>query len=189
MRMPAVLVVQQHASAGRAQDSNPNLSASQRGVGMQLFHIAALVIGYGNPTRGDDRIGWVVAERLAEEMPDARVQVLARQQLTLDLAADLSRVERVVFIDAAVVGTPGEIQVERIDPAAAPIEAFSHQLAPAALLECARTLYGECPEGYVISVVGESFEFGDALSAPVAAALPAALARVRALTLSVNVLD
>jgi hydrogenase maturation protease len=150
---------------------------------------AVLVIGYGNPTRGDDRIGWVVAERLAEEMQDARVQVLARQQLTLDLAADLSRVERVVFIDAAVVGTPGEIRVERIDPATLPIEAFSHQLAPAALLECARTLYGKCPEAYVVSVAGRSFEFGDELSARVEAALPEALTRVRELTLSVNVLD
>jgi Ni,Fe-hydrogenase maturation factor len=25
-----------------------------------------LVIGYGNPLRGDDRVGWVVAERLRE---------------------------------------------------------------------------------------------------------------------------
>ena len=149
---------------------------------------SVLVIGYGNPTRGDDGIGWVAAEQLANDK-DARVQVLARQQLTLELAADLNRVERVVFIDAAVMGTPGEIQVERIDPEASPIEAFSHQLAPAALLECTRMLYGKCPEGYLVSVAGRSFEFGDELSAPVAAALPAALARVRELSVSVSVFD
>jgi hydrogenase maturation protease len=142
---------------------------------------AALVIGYGNPTRGDDAIGWVAAERLTEEIQDGRVHVLARQQLTLDLAADLGQIERVVFIDAAVMGTPGEIQIERIDPAASCIEAFSHQLAPAALLECAFALYGECPEGYLVSVTGESFEFGDKLTTPVATVLPDVLSRVREL--------
>jgi hydrogenase maturation protease len=140
-----------------------------------------LVIGYGNPTRGDDGIGWTAAERLAAEMHDPRVRILARQQLTLELAADLSQVDRAIFIDAAVIGAPGEVRTERIDPAALPAETYSHQLAPAALLECARTLYGKCPEGYVVSVSGESFEFGDELSAPVAAAVPDALRRVREL--------
>lgn len=140
-----------------------------------------LVIGYGNSTRGDDGIGWVAAERLAEEMLDSDVRILARQQLALELAVELNEADRVILIDAVRGGSAGRVRVERVEPTSSPAEPFSHQLDSAILVECTRLLYGHCPETWLVSVAGESFEFSDQLSAPVAAALPMVLARVREL--------
>ena len=42
-----------------------------------------LVIGYGNPLRGDDGVGWRVAEAAAAVLPDPPVTVLTVQLLTL----------------------------------------------------------------------------------------------------------
>jgi hydrogenase maturation protease len=140
-----------------------------------------LIIGYGNPTRGDDGIGWVAAERLGEELHHPDVRVLALQQLALELAVEWSQVDRVILIDAVRTGPVGSVQLERIAPAVSVAQPFSHHLAPAALVECTRALYGCFPEAWLISVVGESFEFSEKLSASVEAAIPLVLARVREL--------
>jgi len=59
--------------------------------------VPSLVIGIGNPLRGDDGIGW----RLAALMPArAGLAVRCRQQLTPELAEELASVERVLFLDA-----------------------------------------------------------------------------------------
>jgi hydrogenase maturation protease len=141
--------------------------------------LRTLIIGYGNTTRGDDGIGCVVAERLAEEFREPGVRVLMLQQLALELAVELSEVDRVILIDAVRSSPAGRIRVEQIEPAASATEPFSHQLAPASLVECTRALYGRYPETWLVSVAGESFGFSDQLSAPVAAALPTVLARVQ----------
>ncbi len=139
-----------------------------------------LIVGYGNPTRGDDGVGYAAAERLAEEFPGPQVRVLALSQLALELAAEWSVVDRVILIDAARTGPAGSIQVEQIGPAVS-AEPFSHHLAPAVLVECTRALYGRCPETWLVSVSGEYFEFSDHLSASVAAAMPQVSTRVREL--------
>ena len=60
-----------------------------------------LVIGYGNPLRGDDGAGWKAAELLAEDPRLAGAVVLARHQLTPELADDVSRASLVVLVDAS----------------------------------------------------------------------------------------
>ena len=140
-----------------------------------------LVIGYGNTTRGDDGIGWVAAEQLVEELREPEVRVLMLQQLALELATELSEVDRVILVDAVRASPAGHVQFEQVEPAVSAAEPFSHQLAPASLVECTRALYGRYPETWLVSVAGASFEFGDQLSGPVAAALPLILARVRQL--------
>ena len=40
-----------------------------------------LVLGYGNPLRGDDAVGWYAAQRLAEVVDPQRVTVLAVHSL------------------------------------------------------------------------------------------------------------
>ena len=50
-----------------------------------------LILGYGNPLRGDDALGPQVAEELAVRLgDDPRVTVQAVHQLTLDLAETLA---------------------------------------------------------------------------------------------------
>jgi Ni,Fe-hydrogenase maturation factor len=58
---------------------------------------------------------------------------------------------------------------------------MTHHLTPAALLACARELYGACPAAVVLSVEGTDFGYRDTLSPGVEAALPALFAEVERL--------
>jgi hydrogenase maturation protease len=44
-----------------------------------------LLIGYGNPLRGDDGLGWQVADQVARDA-DKSIKVVATHQLTPELA-------------------------------------------------------------------------------------------------------
>ena len=62
-----------------------------------------LVIGIGNPSRGDDAIGPLAVERLqALDLPG--IELLTDFQLQIEHALDLIGRREVVFIDAAARG-------------------------------------------------------------------------------------
>jgi hydrogenase maturation protease len=130
-----------------------------------------LIIGYGNPLRGDDGFGWHAAVRLREVIDDAGIEILAVQQLTPELMDPISRARRVIFIDAAVGEEPGKLTVATLETTGGPAPAFTHFATPAALLEGARSLYGAKPEALLITVVGFDFELGENLSEPMQLAL------------------
>ena len=44
-----------------------------------------LVIGYGNPLRGDDAIGHRIAQMMEQRLPDDEVQIQTVYQLTPEL--------------------------------------------------------------------------------------------------------
>jgi hydrogenase maturation protease len=115
-----------------------------------------LIIGYGNPLRGDDAVGYQVAESLG---------AIAVHQLTPELMEPISRASRVVFIDAAATGIPGTVEERAVLPQ--PATAFTHHATPEALLAGARALYGSCPPATLITIAGADFELGHPLSAPV----------------------
>jgi hydrogenase maturation protease len=137
-----------------------------------------LVIGWGNSLRGDDGLGWHAASLLAADQRLAGARVLARHQLTPELAEDVGRASLVVLVDArAGHGPPGEITVTTVEPdPAAP--ALTHHLDPGALSALAAELYGRVPPVLLVSVGAASFEAGERLSAAVAAALPEVVATV-----------
>ncbi|MGB9234584.1 MAG: hydrogenase maturation protease [Terriglobales bacterium] len=137
-----------------------------------------LIVGFGNPLRSDDGVGWHVAQRLSGELARADVLVLARQQLTPEIADFASRVEKVVFVDAAHSGEPGSLLCRRVVPAALPSQ-YSHELSPATLLTLAERLYGGCPPAYMFTIAGETFATGDAMSPTVCSAIPTLLARIK----------
>jgi hydrogenase maturation protease len=139
-----------------------------------------LVIGYGNPLRGDDGVGWRAAEELARRLPEEEVQILTRHQLTLEMAEALSLVERVIFIDACEGPPAGHVEWLPITPDAGLPGLYSHHVTPQALLACARELYGSCPAAGIFSVAGESFGYTEELSPRVRAVLPTLLEQVRA---------
>jgi len=130
-----------------------------------------LIIGYGNPLRGDDGFGWHAAMRLLDLIHDAGIEILAIHQLTPELMDAISRARLVIFIDAAVGGEPGKLTVAALETTGSAPPAFTHFATPAALLEGARSLYGAIPEALLITVVGLDFELGEELSEPVRLAL------------------
>lgn len=128
-----------------------------------------LIIGYGNPLRGDDGIGWIVAEQIAARLPHSRV--VATHQLTPEIAEAISQADFVLFVDAYARGEPGTLRCELIQPdSGTPI--ISHHIAPATLLTVARRLYHHCPPAMLCSITGLSFDFNDTLSPLVHHMLP-----------------
>lgn len=142
-----------------------------------------LIVGFGNPLRSDDGLGWHAAQELSQAVSAPEVKVIRAHQLTPELAEEASRVELVLFIDAQDGGPPGEIGCEAIhldEPPSQP-SMHSHDIRPGTILQLARELYGFSPRAYLLTVAGERFEDGDSLSNPVRSALPKLIAQVKRL--------
>ncbi len=138
-----------------------------------------LVIAYGNPLRSDDGLALRAADEL-ERASLPNLEILRTHQLTPELAEELSRVDSVVFVDAAQDGEPGTLRCESVAPEPGVIR-FSHQLTPPQLLSLAGTLYGARPKGFCVSVTGKSFEHGEGLTQEVEAKIPELVAKLTAL--------
>jgi hydrogenase maturation protease len=132
-----------------------------------------LVIGIGNPSRGDDAIGPLAIERL-EALGLPGTELLTDFQLQVEHALDLLGRREVVFIDAAATGA----EPYAFGPAqpVADASATTHALSPAAVLEAFLRVTDEpLPAAFVLAVRGYAFELGAPLSAAAARNLDAAL--------------
>jgi hydrogenase maturation protease len=146
-----------------------------------------LIIGYGNPLRGDDGVGWHAAQALAAVLQNAPAEMMTCHQLTPELAQPISLADLVVFIDAERRQPAGKIFSRRVKPDEAPPSAFSHEFTPATLIAWTQRLYQTCPKAILFSVAGRSFECAEELSPPVAAALPDLVERVSAWVRAVKI--
>lgn len=131
-----------------------------------------LIIGYGNPLRGDDGLGWEVAGRLAATISDESVAIMTAHQLTPELAEPVSRAHMVVFVDASYEGEPGTWRWDAVKPAPATTNPLGHHFDISGLLAYARAIFGASPRAFVVSVAAASFECRDNLSPAVEALLP-----------------
>jgi hydrogenase maturation protease len=124
-----------------------------------------LVIGYGNTLRGDDGVGYQVAEAVAAwQIP--QVRSLAVHQLLPELAEAIAAVDTVVFVDAAVTddATACEITVEPL-VAGGDATFRTHIITPPLLLGLAQRLYGATPAAYLLTIPAIEFALGTDLSA------------------------
>ncbi|MBI5669256.1 MAG: hydrogenase maturation protease [Chloroflexi bacterium] len=140
-----------------------------------------LIVGYGNPLRADDGLGWHAAQQLAERIERDDVAIVTCHQLTPELAEAVSQVDLAIFIDAACVGEPGTFRCEEIQPDSRAHVDFTHRFDTPALLACAQVLYGSCPRAVLCSIAAESFDLTEDLSNAVQAALPTLVRQVLAL--------
>lgn len=134
-----------------------------------------LVLAVGNPSRGDDAIGPLLAERLEAAAP-ADVEVLTDFQLQIEHVLDLRDRRLVIFADAAVSGAE-PFSFAPLGPA--PRTGYiTHALSPATLVLHYRRLFGVPPEAFVLAVRGYEFDLGTPLSAAAARNLEAALSHI-----------
>jgi hydrogenase maturation protease len=124
-----------------------------------------LVIGIGNPLRGDDGVGALLAEAVGGR---------SVHQLTHELAEELAALEAVLFIDAWLAPAGAAPQLVEVLPVAAAVD--SHRLEPAQLLALSQVLYGSSPLAHLLQVPAHAFPHGMELSPELAATLPAARA-------------
>ncbi|MCE0483192.1 MAG: hydrogenase maturation protease [Methylacidiphilales bacterium] len=137
-----------------------------------------LIIGYGNPLRGDDGLGWEVAGRLAANILDESVAIKVVHQLAPELAEPISEAEMVIFVDASCEGVPGTWKCEEVAPAS-DVGPLGHHFNIAGLLAYAETLYHSRPQAFVVSVAAGSFECNDELTTAVEMALPEIVRYIR----------
>ena len=140
----------------------------------------ALILGIGNPLRGDDRLGWVAAERLRPQAEAAGAEVLCVQQLSMDLVETVAAAARVLFLDAKVGQPAGQLEVTTLDGNSCLSGYDSHFFDPATLLAAVQALYGGHPPAMLLSLRSTYFEFGETLSPDVEKAIPVMVARARA---------
>ncbi len=137
-----------------------------------------LVLGWGNPSRGDDALGPLCVAALQDALPAPlkdRVEFLDDYQLQIEFALDLVGRARILFIDASLrCAAPFEVRSAqpRQDSTIS-----SHALSPDALLQVFVDLQGHAPPpATVLAIRGEAFELGAPLSAAAQGHLAAALA-------------
>jgi hydrogenase maturation protease len=135
----------------------------------------------GTSYRADDGAGLALARGLEALVPDLEIREV--QELLPEHADGLEGVGGVLFLDASVAGTPGEVRASRVVPRPARV-ALLHALTPEEILGLARTLHGRAPPAGVVTVAGRDFAFGEALSPEVEAALPLAREKARELVLA-----
>jgi hydrogenase maturation protease len=132
-----------------------------------------LLIGYGNPARGDDGLGPALADAVAAwHLPGVKVETAF--QLAVEDAADVAEHDAVIFADASVSGPEPFV----FEPVVATAEASfsSHSVEPGAVMTLARDLFKSGAHAYVLGIRGYDFEmFCEKLSDGAARNLAAAL--------------
>ena len=122
-----------------------------------------LVIGYGNPLRGDDGAGYVAAELLRARLMNPAVEIVSEQQLLPEMMEGIAAAKLVIFIDASVSGRAGKFHRIPLRPAPA-CGRFTHHATPEALLAGAQALYGHTPEAVHYLIPGRFFEPGQEMT-------------------------
>lgn len=140
-----------------------------------------VVIGIGNPARGDDAAGRIAARQLRGTLPPDVAVVEIDGEATALLAA-LDGAAAAFLIDACMSGAPAgtihrfDLAEGRLPPTACPIS--SHGLGFAEALELARALGGLPDRCILYAIEGQSFEPGAGLSRPVMRAVGAVVTRL-----------
>lgn len=132
-----------------------------------------LVVGLGNPDRGDDGIGVNITRRLIGRLP-SDVTIMARSSDMLSLIEDWGSFDALVCVDAtAPMGAPGRIH--RIDLATGALPnnispTSSHSLGIADAIALARTLKCAPHDIIVYAIEGCCFSGGAPVTPQVATA-------------------
>jgi len=123
-----------------------------------------LVLAWGNPGRLDDGLGPAFAEAVADlELPGVAVESV--YQLSVEHAAQVASVARVLFVDADRSPGTDPFRLDRLHPSDGPPAFTTHAMAPGAVLAVARDLFDGRPEAWLLGIRGEEFdEFGERLS-------------------------
>ena len=150
---------------------------------------ADLVIGIGNPLRGDDGVGWWLARRArrargAERAPLVRLV----PQLTPELALEVAAARRVLFVDAwcdakrdACCEAGAETRAEAV-PTLRPLQpggaevGGGHGLDPGGLVALAALFGGDPPPAWLLLVPAYAFPHGTMFTEAMRRQLPVAQA-------------
>lgn len=121
-----------------------------------------LVIGYGNTLRGDDGVGYRIAE-LVDTWQLPHMRAIACQQLTPELAIEIAASDRVFFVDATWPETSMTTTVRPV-PQGINNLGQTHDHHPTTLMGLAASLYQATAEAYQILIPTRTLALGEQLS-------------------------
>jgi len=114
----------------------------------------ALLIGYGNPGRGDDGLGPAFAERVAaRNLTGLTVDI--DFQLMADHALVISEHDLVIFADAGL-GMTAPFRFDELTECV-PQNMGSHDVTPEAAVALAQLLFHSAPRAFVLAISGDCF--------------------------------
>jgi hydrogenase maturation protease len=129
---------------------------------------SVIVIGYGNPQRGDDAIGQAVVAQV-QALHLREIEACAVTRLTPELSSKLAAADCAIFVDACKLASTN-VRVKPItacgsEPSGSAVPASGHSCDPCSLLALASSAYGHCPQAWWVEVPASDFTVGHALSA------------------------
>ena len=149
-----------------------------------------LIIGYGNPDRGDDGAALHVVNRLRMRLgqpplveDDGGLGDLGRDtavfvpQLVPELAVDAAAYESIVLVDAHVTEELRPVVYLRLQPEYHP-PTLSHQLSPSMFAWLVQAASGKNRSAFLVSLRGHCFEQQRGLSPATAALVDPAAEKV-----------
>lgn len=136
-----------------------------------------LIIGYGNPFRRDDGVAYHIINAIrarigrrplerdedGQDDLDAAVDTLMLHQLLPELAPLFKDYGQVIFVDAHAGTIADDVRVVTVEEDYG-FQAVTHHMSPGMMIRLAREVSGQAPKGWLVSVRGEDFDFGDELS-------------------------
>ncbi len=138
-----------------------------------------VILGYGNPSRGDDALGPILLHQLLEYCDgQSLVKFVEDFQLQVEHALDLTGNQLALFIDASISQAP-PFGFSRLQATQA-LAYTTHAMHPSTILHIyEHTFHTPAPPAFLLSIRGESFELGAPLSAAAERHLNAAFAWVQ----------
>jgi len=136
-----------------------------------------LILGYGNPDRGDDGLAWHILNELCgcfdkkqDVLLDGEVFELNQHtdcwfgfQLTPELSDLIASYTRLIFIDAHVNPQSQDIEIKPLLPEFN-LSPLTHHLTPAGLLGITNTIGKTAPPSTMVALRGYVFGFSRSLS-------------------------
>ena len=123
---------------------------------------SVLVIGCGNPARGDDGLAAAFVEEL-DQLSLPGIETRNQYQLCVEDAVDMTGYGQVVYVDASLDAPPPFEYSALPDDAVMHLD--THSVSPAALTYLARTLFGATADVFVLAIRGYHFDpFSETIS-------------------------
>ncbi len=140
-----------------------------------------VVIGCGNPLRGDDGAGWYAVDEIEKNSDIDKIRFLKCRELGPELSESLSRSRHALFIDVSVKEEGGVVREEKLLPSPPVTAVDAHSLEPESLLSLSEALYGHVPGSILLSVPGKSFGYEERISDDLASPLKELVERARSI--------
>jgi len=134
-------------------------------IGITIDAPSCWIVAYGNPQRGDDGIGRLVARELRRHFEQVQdVGIRSVHQLDMALLEEVQSADTLIFVDACLDELRDDVQWSRIKPELNGWAMGSHHLYPKVFVGLLQLLYNRSPSAWMVSVQGHVFDLIEALT-------------------------